>query len=191
MDRQHWKGGWRGLCASPPALDHINSTTTSTSSQHKNLQPPSPLPPLSDRYPSSPSLPKVAHIYLEGSVAMAVPHLGCSRDDSVEIAFSAVQETTMLRESTYAVKKGKATTAEEQSGVIQRDFDVLSPAEKKLSPAEIVEHADKVWAKKRKELSNLIALDSIALVGDHGGSPRTVLIADGSFDGSKSKEFVT
>eukprot|EP00971_Amphidinium_carterae_P133209 2637980-Amphidinium_carterae.1 len=58
----------------------------------------------------------------------------------------------MLRESTYAVKKGKATATEEQSGVIQRDFDTLSPA-------EVVEHADKVWAKKRKELSNLIALD--------------------------------
>eukprot|EP00971_Amphidinium_carterae_P014528 286867-Amphidinium_carterae.1 len=52
-------------------------------------QPLHSLPSLSDRYPSSPSLPKVARLYLEGSVAMAVPHLGCSREDSVEVAFSA------------------------------------------------------------------------------------------------------
>eukprot|EP00971_Amphidinium_carterae_P132693 2628008-Amphidinium_carterae.1 len=57
--------GWRGLCASPTTSGHIDSTTTSTSSQHKQLQPTPSLPSLSDRYPSSPSLQKVAHLYLE------------------------------------------------------------------------------------------------------------------------------
>eukprot|EP00971_Amphidinium_carterae_P094038 1860847-Amphidinium_carterae.1 len=66
---------------------------------------------------------------------MAVPHLCCLCGDSVEVAFYAEHETTVARESAYAVH-GKKPAEKEQNGVIQREYDALSAA-------ELIEHADK------------------------------------------------